>query len=196
MNPRRMLTTVSLVGSGFPFSFQIQAEFRRWFIAAGRQCSRLSEGGIQLCLVEELNFNVYYIPLCLEGQLSGRRSCPFPLSTVFPTSQHGVIHFTSLKGCRCHLRYKQPRIWEDAGCQGKMQISFHPFGLLCPPSASPSMPQNSWDPALGRLLEGDVSWLVSCQAVVFALWQGWVTPQVLQGHGQVVKSYSREGQAR
>lgn len=105
-----------------------------------------------MCLVEELNFNVFYIPLRLEDHLSGRRSCPIPLSIVFPTSQHGMIHFTSLKGCRCHLRYKQPRIWEDAGCQGKMQISFHPFGLLCPPSASPSMPQNSWDPALGRLL--------------------------------------------
>lgn len=38
------------------------------------------------CLVEELNFNVHYILLCLESDLSGRRSCHIPLFTVFPTS--------------------------------------------------------------------------------------------------------------
>lgn len=38
------------------------------------------------CLAEELNFNVYYILLCLEGHLSGRRSCHIPLFAVFPTS--------------------------------------------------------------------------------------------------------------
>lgn len=141
------------------------------------------------CLVEELNCNVHYTPLCLQGPLSGRRSCHIPLFTAFPTSS------TAPAWCDpFHL----PEGLRGGSCN---------FLSCCAPSASPSIHQagakasdflgsSTWQlPALAGLLWGNVSSLVSCQ-VVFCSVTGLGNTTSALGNGQVVEGYSGAGQPR
>lgn len=74
------------------------------------------------------------------------------LSSPHPTlTQHAVIHSTSLKGCTCHRRYRQP------GGE-RCRFPFIPLACCASPVPPPRCnelepkPQTSWDPALGHSL--------------------------------------------
>lgn len=142
-----MLTTVSLVGSGFSLSFQTWTEFSRWCITVGQWCSRLSEGGMYLAWLRNwIATSVTFLCVWSEtGVVEKPTTLLFALS-----SSHLMLCFmhwprwgqpdtipTSHKGCSCHTR---------CNSQEAKDADFPFFPFVCYASWVPAPWHNKLEP--------------------------------------------------
>lgn len=147
-----MLTTVSLVGSGFSLSFQTWTEFSRWCITVGQWCSRLSEGGIYLAWLRNwIATSVTFLCVWREtGVVEEPAMLLFALS-----SSHLMLCFMHWPRWGQPIRYPPPikaaHVTRGATAKKrKMQIFLSSLLSVIPPEYQP-LDTTSWSQRLSFL---------------------------------------------